>query len=99
MAEKFEAWGIVELMGRQRVAGRISEQPLGGGNLLRCKWCGESFVPKKNPNGGPAQRNYCCPEHRAHDSARRKRDERAAEYYTAHLPQALIKNFRSNRTP
>ncbi len=35
MAEKFEAWGIVELMGHQRVAGRLSEQPLGGGNLLR----------------------------------------------------------------
>ncbi len=35
MAEKFEAWGLVELMGHQRVAGRLSEQPLGGGNLLR----------------------------------------------------------------
>lgn len=35
MSEKFEAWGIVELMGHQRVAGRLSEQPLGGGNLLR----------------------------------------------------------------
>lgn len=35
MAEKFEAWGLVELMGHQRVAGRLSEQPLGGGNMLR----------------------------------------------------------------
>ena len=35
MSEKFEAWGIVELMGHQRVAGRLSEQALGGGNLLR----------------------------------------------------------------
>ena len=35
MSERFEAWGIVELMGHQRVAGRLSEQPLGGGNLLR----------------------------------------------------------------
>lgn len=35
MAEKFEAWGLVELMGHQRVAGQLSEQPLGGGNLLR----------------------------------------------------------------
>lgn len=35
MADKFEAWGLVELMGHQRVAGRLSEQPLGGGNLLR----------------------------------------------------------------
>lgn len=35
MSEKFEAWGLVELMGHQRVAGRLSEQPLGGGNMLR----------------------------------------------------------------
>jgi hypothetical protein len=35
MSEKFEAWGLVELMGHQRVAGQLSEQPLGGGNLLR----------------------------------------------------------------
>lgn len=35
MSEKFEAWGIVELMGHQRVAGRLSEQAIGGGNLLR----------------------------------------------------------------
>lgn len=35
MAEKFEAWGIVELMGHQRTAGRLSEQMVGGANLLR----------------------------------------------------------------
>lgn len=35
MAEKFEAWGIVELMGHQRAAGRMSEQTVGGANLLR----------------------------------------------------------------
>jgi uncharacterized RmlC-like cupin family protein len=35
MAEKFEAWGIVELMGHQRAAGRLSEQTIGGANLLR----------------------------------------------------------------
>ena len=35
MADKFEAWGLVELMGHQRVAGRLSEQPVGGGNMLR----------------------------------------------------------------
>lgn len=33
--EKFEGWGLVELMGHQQVAGRISEQAIGGGNLLR----------------------------------------------------------------
>ena len=35
MSEKFEAWGLVELMGHQRVAGRLTDQPLGGGNMLR----------------------------------------------------------------
>lgn len=35
MSEKFEAWGIVELMGHQRTAGRLSEQMIAGANLLR----------------------------------------------------------------
>jgi hypothetical protein len=35
MGEKLEAWGIVELMGHQRTAGRITEQTVGGANLLR----------------------------------------------------------------
>lgn len=35
MSEKFEAWGIVELMGHQRASGRLSEQTVGGANLLR----------------------------------------------------------------
>lgn len=44
MAEKFEAFGIVELMGHQRTAGRLSEQMVGGANLLRVDIPdGESF--------------------------------------------------------
>lgn len=35
MAEKFEQWGIVELMGHQRAAGRLSEETVGGANMLR----------------------------------------------------------------
>ena len=35
MADKFEHWGIVELMGHQRTAGRLSEETIGGANLLR----------------------------------------------------------------
>lgn len=35
MSEKFEAWGLVELMGHQRVAGRLTEQVIAGANLLR----------------------------------------------------------------
>jgi hypothetical protein len=35
MAEKFEHWGIVELMGHQRAAGRLTEEVIGGANMLR----------------------------------------------------------------
>ena len=35
MAEKFEQWGIVELMGHQRTAGRLSEETIGGASMLR----------------------------------------------------------------
>jgi len=34
--EKFETWGIVELFGHQRIAGRLSEKSLAGVNMLRC---------------------------------------------------------------
>lgn len=33
--EKFEAWGFVELMGHQRIAGRLSERAIAGRNLLQ----------------------------------------------------------------
>ena len=33
--EGFEAWGIVDLFGHQRVAGRICEQQLGGDTFVR----------------------------------------------------------------
>ena len=32
---RFESWGILEIMGHQRVAGRISERAIGGSNLLQ----------------------------------------------------------------
>lgn len=35
MADKFEQWGILELMGHQRTAGRLSEEMIAGSNLLR----------------------------------------------------------------
>lgn len=34
-SEKFEGWGIVELMGHQRTAGRLSERSIAGSNLLQ----------------------------------------------------------------
>ena len=44
MSEKFEQWGIVELMGHQRTAGRLSEETVGGANMLRVDVPdGESF--------------------------------------------------------
>jgi hypothetical protein len=35
MADKFEQWAIVEIMGHQRFAGRVSEQAVGGANFVR----------------------------------------------------------------
>jgi hypothetical protein len=32
---KFEHWGIVELMGHQRCAGKLTEEMIGGANMLR----------------------------------------------------------------
>jgi hypothetical protein len=44
VSDKFESWGHIELMGHQRIAGRISEQVIGGGNLVRVDVPdGESF--------------------------------------------------------
>lgn len=33
--EKFEAWGMLELFGHQRLAGRITEQTIGGVHFIR----------------------------------------------------------------
>lgn len=33
--EKFEAWGFVELMGHNKIGGKLSEQTIAGKNLLR----------------------------------------------------------------
>lgn len=33
--QSFQAWAVVELFGRQRVAGRISEQAIGGETFIR----------------------------------------------------------------
>ncbi len=35
MADKFEQWGVVEIMGHQRAAGRLTEEVVAGANLLR----------------------------------------------------------------
>lgn len=35
MKEKFEEWAIVELFGHQKIAGRISEQQVGGASFVR----------------------------------------------------------------
>lgn len=35
MSEKFESWAIVEVMGHQRLAGKVSEQAVGGTAFVR----------------------------------------------------------------
>lgn len=34
-AEQFKSWGLLELMGRQRVAGELSESTIGGCSFIR----------------------------------------------------------------
>jgi len=34
-AEKFESWALVEIMGRQRIVGRVSEAVIAGAGMLR----------------------------------------------------------------
>jgi hypothetical protein len=33
--QKFEAWGLLELFGHQRLAGRLTEQTIGGCSFIR----------------------------------------------------------------
>jgi hypothetical protein len=33
--QKFEAWGLLELFGHQRIAGRLTEQTIGGVHFVR----------------------------------------------------------------
>ena len=51
-----------------------------GSALSQCAYsqCGKLYLARKNPKGGPANRNYCCPEHRqlSHD-AKENRGTRA----------------------
>lgn len=35
MSEKYQEWAIVDLFGHQRVAGRVSEQQIGGTSFVR----------------------------------------------------------------
>ncbi|MCA9178634.1 MAG: hypothetical protein KDB14_29435 [Planctomycetales bacterium] len=35
MAEQFESWAIVEVMGQQTYAGKVSEQSVGGASFVR----------------------------------------------------------------
>lgn len=34
--EKFDIWALLELMGRQRIAGKVTEQVIAGQGFLRC---------------------------------------------------------------
>jgi len=35
MTEKFETWAIVELFGHNKIAGKVSEQTIGGSSMVR----------------------------------------------------------------
>lgn len=44
--EGFESWGLLELMGRQRIAGRMSEQVIAAGTYLRIDVPGIGRIPE-----------------------------------------------------
>jgi hypothetical protein len=51
--EKFEIWALLELMGRQRIAGKVTEQVIAGTGFLRCD------VPETKSN--PAFTRFISP--------------------------------------
>lgn len=53
MAESFESWAILELMGHRRLAGRVSETTLAGGTFLR--------IDVPTINGAPAVTQFYSP--------------------------------------
>lgn len=51
--EKFDIWALLELMGRQRIAGKVTEQVIAGTGFLRCD------VPETSSN--PAFTRFIAP--------------------------------------
>lgn len=51
--EKFDIWALLELMGRQRIAGKVTEQVIAGTGFLRCD------VPETKSN--PAFTRFISP--------------------------------------
>lgn len=74
--EKFEAWAVVELFGHQRVAGRISDQAIGG----------ESFIRVDIPRG---EGSYTRLFGKSAIYAINLCDEPTARGYAAHVPAPL----------
>jgi transcriptional regulator with XRE-family HTH domain len=60
----------------------LDERKTYGAALCRCKLptCDRFYLACKNPKGGPANRNYCSPGHRAvaHDSRKHRAEMKAA---------------------
>lgn len=54
-AQKFEAWGLVEIMGHSQLAGRLSEEVIAGANLLRVD------VPQSIPGEAEFRTEYIGP--------------------------------------
>lgn len=58
MADKFDQWAIVEVMGHQRFAGRVTEQAVGGANFVRVDVPAVGDVPEFTKLFGPSS-IYC----------------------------------------
>lgn len=83
----FETWAIVEIMGHQQFAGRVTEEPIAGQNMLRVDIpeVGERPAHTKYFGGGSIYAMHPCTEELARAAAARL----AQSYGAALLPVAV----------
>lgn len=55
--QKFEAWGLLELFGHQRIAGKLSEETIGGCHFIRIDVPANIPTSERDP-GTPAYTRY-----------------------------------------
>lgn len=90
--EKFDCWCIVELFGHQRIAGRVTEQQIGGQSFIRIDVPECDGAPAFTKLFGPGAIYSItpCTEELAHKAARYCRAEPVTVYIPPerHLPAA-----------
>lgn len=83
MADKFDVWGILELFGHKKIAGRISEQSIGAITLIRVDVPGEGDQPGFTKMfGGSAIYGLTPTDELTARAAARSFEEKPLECYT-----------------